>query len=231
MLVRAAFHDCITATKSRRGSGCNGSLRLREELIHPQNSAFFELRAFLAPILKDTCVSWADAFQIGTEVAMRVTGGPRVFLGRGRTDAARQDKIDGEIPIAENNFAKLKKIYARKGFNVREMVVSNVGGHALGGFQESGVEKKFTPRPGVFNNAYAENLVQRLRSGRNEPGFNTMSSDLAWLTDPEGKLWIKYYAGYYYGGFDRRAGLWRLKIDYAKYLIKQSRLTDKTVAH
>jgi len=230
VLLRAGFHDCFTATPYKADSGCNGSLRLREELRNPINSGFDSLRPFLAPILKGTCVSWADAFQMGTELSMILTGGPFVRLGRGRRDSPLPDEVTGEIPLLIDSFEELKALYARKGFNVREMVVSNVGGHALGGFEGTdGSENEFTPNPNTFNNMYAVNLVQRITSGTNLPGFNTLPSDVVWLNDPEATLWIKFYAGYYYGGFNQRLGLLRLKIDFRQYLLKQSRLSSTTV--
>lgn len=69
------------------------------------------------------------------------------FLGRGRTDALTPDVVGGvlEIPSLLATFAELKAFFERRGFNVRELVVSSIGGQAVERFSHRGVQ--FTPNP------------------------------------------------------------------------------------
>lgn len=132
-LLRAGFHDCITATMSKSGSGCNGSLRLGTELRYKGNIRMSRTIAFLRPIQRTSFVSWADLFQLGVERAMVKTGGPNVFLGGGRRDANSAD--ENTLPGEKTSYSTLKTFFKNNGFNVRQMVVAQVGGHAIGKFK------------------------------------------------------------------------------------------------
>lgn len=215
--IRASFHDCFTVTDEKKDSGCNGSLRLREELAGPKNNGLDKVMKFLEPILRASCISTADAIQIGVEKALLLTGGMHVSLGRGRTDAATSDMVD-ELP-GLFKFKKLKEIYAKKKFTVPEMVASIVGGHAVGRF--FGV--RFTSNPKKFNNMYAVNLVHFLQHGKDLKGFNSLSSDRGLLSDQEALLWVKFYADRSGAGPETKGTL-RLKKDFMSYLSKQSKM-------
>lgn len=66
--IRATFHDCIPAVKSKPESGCNGSLRFALELAVAGNARLSPVIDELRRILgTDSCVSYADAIQIGTD--------------------------------------------------------------------------------------------------------------------------------------------------------------------
>ncbi|CAN8061441.1 unnamed protein product [Agarophyton chilense] len=232
---RAAFHDCITATKAKPKSGCNGSLRLKDEITNMDNDRLQPpldfLRKHLPTIENQKCASFADGIQLGAEVAMKVSNGPNVIgkLVRSvspRKDVDEPDTVDGELPNENDPFQKLKEFFARKGFNVREMIVANVGGHALGAFvdDDDDQDKPFTTTENEFNIDYAVNLVQRIDTGVNLEGFNTLDSDLEFLKDAESVYWLKYYAGCTWIGYYKAIGKLRLRIDYGRFLIKLASL-------
>lgn len=237
---RAAFHDCITATKAKPRSGCNGSLRLKDEITNMNNDGLQPpldlLRKHLPTFKNQRCASFADGLQLGAEVAMKVSGGPHVVrrLTNGfapRKDVDEPDTVDGELPDKDDSFKELKKFFARKGFNVREMVVANVGGHALGAFEDDddNQDKPFTTTTTKFNIDYATNLVQRIDTGVNLDGFHTLNSDLELLKDPESVHWLKYYAGYIGIGYNKAIGTFRLRHDYKTFLIKLASLRGSSL--
>eukprot|EP00737_Agarophyton_chilense_P002452 gb/GEZJ01002797.1/.p1 GENE.gb/GEZJ01002797.1/~~gb/GEZJ01002797.1/.p1 ORF type:complete len:292 (-),score=47.63 gb/GEZJ01002797.1/:512-1387(-) len=237
---RAAFHDCITATKAKPKSGCNGSLRLKDEITNMNNDGLQPpldfLRKHLPTIANKDCASFADGIQLGAEVAMKVSNGPNVISRlvssvSPRVDVDEPDTVDGELPDKDDPFQRLKEFFARKGFNVREMVVANVGGHALGAFvdDEDNQDKPFTTTETGFNIDYAVNLVQRIDTGVNLEGFHTLNSDLELLEDPESVYWLKYYAGYTGVGYNKAIGIFRLRIDYGKFLIKLASLKGSSL--
>lgn len=168
-------------------------------------------------------MSMADIIQMGVELAMAATGGPRVSLGRGKRDVDTADEND--LPGAGDTYAELKAFYGSKGFNVREMVVSQVGGHSIGSF--AGID--FSPNPTSFDNAYATNLLNILENGESLPGHNELPSDLQMITDPEAVIWIKFYADSTRTASGRTQGFVNLNRDFARYLVKQGRLTSSRV--
>lgn len=166
-------------------------------------------------------MSWADAFQIGVEKGLQLTGGPQVALGRGRDDSPIPDDVD-ELPGLEE-FGKLKTRFSKKGFSVREMVVSILGGHSLGRF--FGIN--FTPHPNKFDNLYAVNLLHFLRKGKDSVGFTSLSSDRELLKDKEALMWVKFYADRTLTKRGRVVGIERLGRDFRRYLEKQGRMGMK----
>lgn len=206
--IRATFHDCVTFTRNRRGSGCNGSLRLRKELAFSQNSGLNVLFNQLELIVRKSCISMADAITIGVEVSLKLTGGPSVSLGRNRKDAVLPDSLSGQLP-GISDFQTVKRFYGRKGLNVRDLVVSHVGGHALGRF----FNKKFTPNENHFDNGYAINLLHFFKTRRLLPGFNVLRSDRALVEHHEGLKWIRIYA-------NRHSGNKALNRDFNAFLLK-----------
>lgn len=214
--VRGSFHDCNTFIKSR--TGCNGSLRLRTELSFIKNRGLDKFINNLEPIVRKTCISYADGIQMAVEAAMIVAGGPKVHLGRNRKDSIEPDPFETELPGLWP-MSKLKELYMRKGFNVREMVVSNVGGHALGEF----FGRKFSPNPSKFDHMFAVNLLHVLSSGSSLNGYNTLFTDRGFVKNEETLLWVKFYGdSTKTNGVSR--GLVRLKQDFGKFLVKQASL-------
>lgn len=227
--IRATFHDCITVTPDKPDSGCNGSLRLTEEITNPNNARLSLVTNELEGILASTtCVSFADAIQIGVEVASNLAGLPMFpgFLGRGRTDAGTPDTVNGELPSPIATFAELKAFYERKGFTVRDLVVSSVGGHAVGRFlARSGAEFPFTPNELVIDNGYAINLLDGILAGQtNLPGFNTLPSDRSLVEDEAARFWLGFYAGRGSRGGFTRLGNRRLRKDFRIFLRKLASL-------
>lgn len=218
--LRAIFHDCITTSK-RSSSGCNGSLRLRSELEFVRNLGLDRLTQKMEPIVRRTCISYADAFQIGVEAAMIVSGGGPPFanfrLGRNRIDAVLPDPVHQLPGLWE--FPRLKAFYRTKGFNVPELVVSVVGSHSLGKF--FGVN--FTPTPNRFSSGYAINLWHVFKHGKSLPGFNTLSSDRGLVHHAESLRFVKRYGDTSGPGGAARC-LVLLRQDFKRYLSKLSKL-------
>lgn len=216
-LLRAGFHDCITATASKSGSGCNGSIRLNKELKYKGNRGIKGTIKFLRPIQRRSCMSWADLLQLGVERSMVKSGGPTVSLGRGRSDANSADEDD--LPDETASYATLKAYFKKRGFNARMMVVGNVGGHAVGKFRGT----NFSANPNKFDNLYAVNLKNILEGGSGLSGFNELDSDLQMIAKNQGQIWIKYYAS-------SSKGKERLLADFKTYLEKQASLSSSNVS-
>lgn len=244
VFLRAAFHDCITAQPTKPGSGCNGSLRLElndrnnrrlRPFVHALNNVRREVR-------NGFCISVADGIQIGMAAALRHVGGPDVKNlvwdnARPRADANEPDDVK-ELPEGGFTFSQTVAFYRRKGFSVEDAVVSNVGGHALGGFRPRSGGRVLPFVPGTtFSTLYAENLVNRsVTKGGNAPGFNTLPSDSAFISNEQGRAILRKLSGSGAKGagtvtFDRTKGLQALSAKFKKFLIRQSRLTDRTVGN
>lgn len=216
--IRASFHDCFTVTKKKKDSGCNGSLRLRLELAGSKNARLDKLAKMVElSIVRKTCISFADAIQIGVEKALLLTGGPKIFLGRGRSDAPKADSVN-ELPGLEE-FSSLKAIFAKKKFTVRELVVSIIGGHSFGSF----FGFKFTSNPNRFDNMYAVNLLHFLKQKKDIKGFNSLISDRGLLTDKNALFWVRFYADRSVSNGSIK-GVIRLKRHFKDYLVKQSKM-------
>lgn len=238
--VRAAFHDCITATQARPSSGCNGSLRLASELNNDANRGLSNAIGAIERVVVGTCMSIADGIQVASAVALRqpTVNGPDVLdavynPASPRADATDPDVVDGELPDDGNNFTQLSEFYARKGFSVVDLVASSAGAHSLGG--EAGRNRRpvpFTVDPGAVSNSYAYNLVQGSVTGQDLPGFHTLDSDTALIMDSDALQRLVLYAGCAQVEQctpDQVAGLAALNADFAVFLIKMSRLTGDTV--
>lgn len=229
--LRAGFHDCITATRSKPGSGCNGSLRF--ELQERGNGRLNLAIDTLRPLVEKSCIGWADAIMLAVEATMRVTGGPRVRLVNffvPRKDATEADVVAGQLPSPRSDYNTLKSFYERKGLSERDLVSSSVGGHALGGFRRGGGDvQPFTPSQERVTNEYAINLVRKtLRNESNADGFNTLDSDDALVSDAVGLQLLTRYAGW--NGRRFRPRVPRVfRQDFGSFLVRMSRISDKNV--
>ncbi|KAI0565940.1 Peroxidase [Gracilaria domingensis] len=209
--VRAAFHDCITATASNSNSGCNESLRLRAELRNSDNA---RLRRTINAI-RDTrresgaCISFADGIQIGTEIALAIAGdvdieGKLADLDNPREDAdspdASTDELSNELPSRNASFATLGLFTAER---------------------DSRQERWL----------YHCNALIALIASRICLAFNTLQSDEAMISTVKGKNWIKYYAGQIDDGdeYDEDLGLSRTITDFGKFMIKLSQMSSDDV--
>lgn len=240
MFVRAAFHDCVTATADKPLSGCNGSLRLAEELSNANNG---RLRAAITTI-EDTvgpfCMSVADGIQFAGAIAVRAAGGPDVIneiidVNNPRVDVDEADTVDNELPDRDSNFAELVAFYARKSMSMADLVSSSAGGHSLGGVQQDdNTVSRFTRDSRAISNSYALNLVQRTFTGQNVNGFFTLNSDWTLTSDPSSLALLRMYAGCKTAAEDdcqpdAAVGLANLNNDFASYLLKISKLTGASL--
>lgn len=203
--LRAAFHDCFSASKAIKGSGCNGSLRSEAELNDVRNGGLRPLIRKIIPIAKKTCVSVADLLHYGSSAGVYLTGGPYTNPGGGRQDSPQGAQDDpASLPPSDPpnraTFNKIRVAYQNQGFkSPRDLVVSIVGGHAIGG--SLGGLLSFTPHPFLFDSSYARTLLQLHKQQANKAntvtaanGFHPLQSDLALFEDPNCLFWIKYYA-------------------------------------
>lgn len=212
-IVRLAFHDCFP-------DKCDGSIRF--EFDRPANTRVAATAGtFLASIAdrEDTCLSFADTIQVALRIAMSRSGGPAVQFVLGRKDADSEGPRDDQLPLAGDSFDSILALYAARGFvpngDVRMMVASQCGGHALGAF--AGGNLNFTPNPDVFDNAYAKNLVALKDSGTALPGHFTLPSDRLLIDNDDTLAIVREYA-------DELVGLRNLSRDFGQYLVQQSQL-------
>lgn len=251
VFLRAAFHDCITATPDKPDSGCNGSLQF--ELARSGNNRlqpFLDtLSASRRLVTNGRCVSIADGIQIGVGAALRIVAKVRVkstdmWDARvPRKDATTADS-DGQLPSAAFNYQQVVDFYARKGFSEDDAVISTVGGHAIGGFggrsfvPETAMMEATGTKRVTITTMYAENLVNRTSRGvGNAPGFSTLPSDSALITDEHGRRVLEQMSGFndefQEDGsgpkFDREQGVLLLKRRFTRFLLRMSRLSGETV--
>lgn len=184
----------------------------------------------ITEVLEDTCRSVEDGVHIALELALEIATGespPAMIFGRGRTDSTVPDRVSGNLPSPGDSFDTQKSFFLRKGFTVKEFVVSVVGGHSLGKFTSGGSVLNFTPTPHIFFISFAKNLVQKIDSGSNLEGHNTLQFDGSLLTDEESVSWLKYSAGETQSGsgeYESQLGADRLKYDFVAFLVKLSGL-------
>lgn len=231
--VRAAFHDCITATNNNPNSGCNGSLRLPGELNNNNNRRLQNAINTIVEVVGSKCMSVADGIQLAMASALRMglTGGPDVVAdvvdpANPRADADTADTVNRQLPNRNHGFDQLLAFYTRKGFERRDLVASCAGGHSFGGFARGrrGGVRNFTPDRNQMSTSYAVNLIQRSSTGNNRQGFSTLNSDVALIADTEALDLLRTYS-------QNADGFETLKEDFRKFLIKASRLSGQTVGN
>lgn len=217
VFVRAAFHDCITATKDKSDSGCNGSLRPKERGNH-QNDEILDGLDLLDDVLPGTCLicGWHPAWNDNSN-------GSRLerFFSQAqyphRNSGLWFSRYTQWAPAEKSKLHWAKGTVRREGFTSKELVASIVGGHSLGRFfggQEE--ERNFTTTPFVFNIDYSTNLVQRSDSGKNLVGFHIIPADKNLLDSPQAASLIMLFAGQTgilpnSSNYDAEKGLSRLK--------------------
>lgn len=237
--VRAAFHDCITATTDKADSGCNGSLRLPTELAHPNNGRLATAMTIIQASVVGTCVSVADAIQLATAVALLEAGGPDiaddiVSAESPRTDALIADTVDNELPNRNDTYQQSLSFYVRKGLSATDLISSYAGGHSLGGFSSGSGIQPFTTDVNSVSSSYSKNLVRRAEGAPdNLPGFNTLSSDANLIQNELAVQSLRHYSGcaQLTSGCeqDDTVGLTNLNEDFKNFLIRCSKLTGTTV--
>lgn len=239
--VRAAFHDCITATPDKPKSGCNGSLRLPTELAHPNNARLGAALALIQTSVAGTCISVADGIQLAAAVAVNEAGGPDisnqlVSAGSPRKDALAADTVDNELPNRNDSYQQSLFFYNRKGLSATDLMSSYAGGHSLGGFSSASGILPFTTDDHSVSSSYSKNLVRRADGATgNLPGFNTLNSDAALIQNQDAVEKLRFYSGCteFSSGCtqDDAAGLINLLGEFTVFLIKCSKMTGSTVGN
>lgn len=236
--VRAAFHDCITATRDNPTSGCNGSLRFDEELQDGNNQRLDVPINALEGVIAGTCTSMADAIQLASARSVRAAGGPDVTqlvvsASTPRADATSPDTVAGELPSSDFSLRESFVFYREKGFTTTDLVASLAGGHSIGGFGR-GTILPFTPDETTISPSFAANLVTRADgAAANAERFNTLPADDALITSGTTVNILRSYSTCTStevpcAEYDPTA-VQALNSDFARFLVKASRLTGRTV--
>lgn len=196
-MLRAGFHDCITARHEKPDSGCNGSLRLPEELNHPNNA---RLQGPVTELMRRkarySCVSAADAFMIGFAASTYEAGGGNIFDAvvnaySPRLDSATSDFV-GDIldlpPANDRSFQGQLSFYQRKNLDETDLVISLVVGHSIGGAlnrKTNRVENFTETSPSTVNADYCGGLLTTFLSSEESHAledlfaFNFIAPDFA----------------------------------------------------
>ncbi|XP_057863556.1 peroxidase 27 [Cryptomeria japonica] len=137
-LLRMNFHDCFVR-------GCDGSVllnstannRAEKEAVPNQSLRGFELIDAAKAKIEKKCpgvVSCADILALVTRDAVFAgTGGPFWRVRTGRRDGliSRENELSTNIPPPFSNFSVLQTSFARKGLNIKDLVVLS-GAHSIG---------------------------------------------------------------------------------------------------
>jgi adenylate cyclase len=183
LLLRLAFHDAATYSKSANSGGPNGSIRLPEELAREVNRGLEPAIELLKPIkARYPQYSWADLIAIGGAVAIERCGGPSIQIPIGRKDVDTANG-DGLIPGRGLTMEQLKARFRDMGMTPQEMVALS-GAHSIGRVDGS----PFTDTWLKFTNAYYKLLLCGDKCGHMLP------TDRALVTDPECKEYVERYA-------------------------------------
>ena len=194
--VRLAWHDsgtydCTVGSWPSCG-GANGSIRFAAELGHGANAGLAKgINVYLQPIKKrHPAVSWADLIQMGSALAVRQAGGPRIPMRYGRIDTASEAQCPaaGNLPDAMAPFGDgspdaathLRRVFYRMGLN-DEAIVALSGAHTLGRAwkERSGTVPHGVTNPTVYT---AKDAVCRAdgKPGVGLPGGQSWTKN--WLT-------------------------------------------------
>jgi L-ascorbate peroxidase len=181
--VRLAFHDAGTYDAQTGTGGANGSVHLKEELNRGANSGWGHTCIELLAVANEQfpSASWADLVAIGGAAAIQKCGGPIIRVGLGRTDAVEPAPTH-RLPGGYEGAAMLKRLFARMGLDVRDLVVLS-GAHTLGHTQR----RPFTDDPWVFSNSYFTQLMEA-------SGPTLLGTDTAMIDDPELRPYVELYA-------------------------------------
>lgn len=167
-LLQAGFHDCFV-------SGCDGSIKY--ELDRRENIRIDLTVHFLEMVIKNTCVTLADALKLGMELSITLTGGTPLICPLGSKDATKAGPT-GELPHETQNSHTIMELFRRKGFTDEETLAGNYAGHSIGRFGAGALS--FTPTEDIYSNDF----VQYCFSGGKKKGqYHALPSDLRLAKD------------------------------------------------
>lgn len=210
MAVRVAWHAAGTFSKEDNTGGTNGAtMRFAPEANDPANAGLSIIRDMLHPVqVNNPGLSAADLWVAAGASAIEFSGGPKIPIGFGRTDAPDESYCppNGRLPDASQGAEHIRQVFYRMGFNDREIVALS-GAHTLGRCHSSrsGFDGPWTSTPLTFNNEYFKNLVELQWQPRKWDGplqyedvatqkLMMLPSDMALINDPEFAVWTRKYA-------------------------------------
>lgn len=198
MMLRLAFHDAATYSKSKGTGGPNGSIRLKEELALPDNSGLAPAIELLKPI-KDRYpeYSWADMIALAGAVAVERCGGPSIPVPIGRKDTESASN-EGLIPQRTMDIAGLKARFKDMDMTAQEMVVLT-GAHTLGRVDGN----PYTDDWLKFNNTFFQVLLKLDANG------HMLGTDRGLVGDEECRQYVERYANDQNAFFDDFARAYR----------------------
>ncbi|XVF43406.1 hypothetical protein PTKIN_Ptkin02bG0037500 [Pterospermum kingtungense] len=250
-LLRLHFHDCFVR-------GCDGSVLLNSTKTNQAEKDAvpnLSLRGYnvidaIKSAVEEACpgvVSCADIVALVARDAVSMIHGPHWEVPLGRRDGrvSLLNEVIAELPGPFNNFTTLKRLFAAKGLNVKDLAVLS-GGHTIGTSHCIGVSNRlynFTGKgdtdPSLDPN-YIAKLKQKCKPGDTttlvemDPGsFKTFDedyytlvtkrrglfvSDAALLDDPETKAYVFLQATTHGSTFGKDFGESMVKMGKARVL-------------
>jgi adenylate cyclase len=184
LFLRLVYHDAITFDPRTDTGGMNGSIRLPEELVLPENRGLDKAIAMLVPVKEEFPeVSWADLIALSGAVAVLQAGGPDIGIPIGRRDVDIADPT-GRLPSPDEPWDPLRDRMLALGFSMEEFVAL-CGAHTLGTVNGN----PFTDEPFHFSNAYYRQLIHGAAAN-----LHMLGTDRAMVEDVECRPFIEAYA-------------------------------------
>ncbi|KAF3636796.1 Peroxidase 27 [Capsicum annuum] len=174
-ILRMHFHDCFVR-------GCDGSVLLNftsstGNQTEKQANPNLTLRGFsfidaVKRLVEAECpgvVSCADIIALVARDAVVVTGGPFWNVPTGRRDGtiSNVSEANADIPAPTSNFTRLQQSFAKKGLDLKDLVLLS-GAHTIGVSHCSSFSERLYNFTGVFgtqdpslDSEYADNLKSR----------------------------------------------------------------------
>ncbi|KAL1191451.1 Peroxidase 2 [Cardamine amara subsp. amara] len=202
-LLRMHFHDCFVR-------GCDGSILLKSANKDAERDSFpnltlrgFEVIDAVKTALEKKCpgvVSCADVLAMVARDAVRAIGGPWWSVPLGRRDGRISRIAEVNLPSPFSNVTILKKNFADKGLNVKDLVVLS-GAHTIGISSCALVNARiynFTGK-GDFDPAMSPSYVRALKKRCSPIDFKT-TLDM----DPGS---VKTFDSHYFNAVAQKKGL------------------------
>ncbi|CAN4103454.1 unnamed protein product [Withania somnifera] len=174
-ILRMHFHDCFVR-------GCDGSVLLNftsntgnqtEKQANPnltlRGFSFIDAVKRLVEVECPGVVSCADIIALVARDAVVVTGGPFWNVPTGRRDGtiSNVSEANADIPAPTSNFTRLQQSFAKKGLDLKDLVLLS-GAHTIGVSHCSSFSERLYNFTGVLgtqdpslDSEYADNLKAR----------------------------------------------------------------------
>lgn len=212
ILIRLAWHDAGTYTKSDNSGGPRGTMRFEDggEAKFGANNGLDVARRLIQAVKDDVApdLSHADFWALASVVAIKEMGGPDVPFRMGRKDCSSVDESveEGRHPDGDKGADHLREVFYRMGLTDQDIVILS-GAHTAGRchVERSGFDGPWTEDPQKFDNSYYVDLVEkeyeRETTSAGNPQLrakdgNTMMliSDMALMEDDKFRPYVEKYA-------------------------------------